>query len=123
MCFGSGLPVTCTVSVPITSPGMYRESGFTGLSAFILPQKGTAGSARRPKQTTTRVRAAKIPPTPPPVIPPVEPGGTSKSVSLVSGGTLTLSATLDLFSLNAADRKFVFEIIDKLEAYESERKN
>jgi len=46
------------------------------------------------------------------------PAGTSKSVTLASGGALTLSATLDLFSLNPADRKFVFELIDKLEEYE-----
>jgi len=47
----------------------------------------------------------------------VEPSGTSKTVHLQSGGTLTLSATLDLFSLNADDRKFVFEFIDKLDGY------
>jgi hypothetical protein len=44
--------------------------------------------------------------------------GTSKSVELESGGTLTLSASLDLFSLNPKDRKFIFELIDKLEDYE-----
>lgn len=44
--------------------------------------------------------------------------GTSKSVKLKSGGMLTLSATLDLFVLNAPDRKFVFDLIDKLEEYE-----
>jgi len=43
--------------------------------------------------------------------------GTSKTVRLQSGGMLTLSATLDLFSLNPEDRKFVFELIDKLEGY------
>lgn len=45
-------------------------------------------------------------------------GGTSKTVLLSSGGTLTLSASLDLFSLNFGDRKFVFELIDLLEEYE-----
>ena len=44
--------------------------------------------------------------------------GTSKSVALRSGGTLTISATLDLFALNMADRKFVFDLIDKLDDYE-----
>jgi hypothetical protein len=44
--------------------------------------------------------------------------GTAKSVTLKSGGVLTLSATLDLFALNAEDRKFVFELIDKLDTYE-----
>ena len=44
--------------------------------------------------------------------------GTSKSVKLRSGGTLTVSATLDLFALSSSDRNFVFEIIDRLEYYE-----
>ena len=47
-----------------------------------------------------------------------EKSGTSKTVRLQSGGTLTLSATLDLFSLNSEDRKFVFEFIDKLDTYQ-----
>ena len=47
-----------------------------------------------------------------------ESTGTSKTVRLQSGGTLTLSATLDLFSLNTDDRKFVFELIDKLDGYQ-----
>ena len=46
------------------------------------------------------------------------PTGTSRTVKLKSGGTLTLSASLDLFSLIPADRKFVFELIDRLEEYE-----
>jgi hypothetical protein len=43
-------------------------------------------------------------------------------VSLVSGGTLTVSATSDFFSLNASDRRFFNAIIDQLEAYEAEAK-
>ena len=47
-----------------------------------------------------------------------ETGGTlSRMVKLKSGGTLTLSASVD-FWLYPSDRKFVFELIDKLEAYE-----
>ncbi len=44
--------------------------------------------------------------------------GTSRTINLKSGGTLTLSATLDLFSLNAFDRAYVFKFIDELEKYE-----
>lgn len=43
--------------------------------------------------------------------------GTSKTIELASGGTLTLSASLDLFALSVADRTFVFALIDKLETY------
>lgn len=44
-------------------------------------------------------------------------GGTSKTARLQSDGTLTLSPTLDLFRLNTDERKFVFELIDKLDSY------
>ncbi len=48
-----------------------------------------------------------------------KPPGTSRTVSLASGGTLTISATLDLFSLSQKDRNFVFTLIDQLEEYET----
>jgi hypothetical protein len=43
---------------------------------------------------------------------------TSRSVRLRSGGTLTLAASVDLFALDAEDRKFVFELIERFERYE-----
>ncbi|MGB2712860.1 MAG: hypothetical protein WBC51_01690 [Vicinamibacterales bacterium] len=48
------------------------------------------------------------------------PAAESRSVELRSGGTLTLSATTKFMALSAADRKFVFDLIDKLEEYESQ---
>jgi hypothetical protein len=48
------------------------------------------------------------------------PAAESRSVELKSGGTLTLSATTKFMSLSAADRKFVFDLIDKLEEYETQ---
>lgn len=50
--------------------------------------------------------------------PPVQ-AGESRSVTLKSGGTLTLSASTKFLALSSADRKFVFELIDKLEEYET----
>lgn len=44
--------------------------------------------------------------------------GTSKTIKLKSGGTVTVSASLDVFSLKPDDREFVFGLIDKLNAYE-----
>jgi hypothetical protein len=90
------------------------------LSSFIAPAKdGSANGAKRPRAIGSRPRATRkaAAPTPPAAEESSTPSGTSKTVSLASGGTLTLSATLDLFSLNAGDRKFVFELIDKLENY------
>ncbi len=87
------------------------------LSSFILPKDGKAKGARKPRRTTPK-KAATVTSTKLPAMPESgKPAGTSKSVSLTSGGQLTLSATLDLFSLNSEDRKFVFDLIDKLEAY------
>jgi DNA-binding transcriptional regulator YiaG len=59
----------------------------------------------------------------PPVIPAAPPPAVSTEhqvvVKLRSGGTLTLSADVNLFKLKGEDRKFVFEIIDLLEGYEA----
>jgi len=41
-----------------------------------------------------------------------------KDVALRSGGTITLSISVDLFGLSADDRTFVFDLIDKLKEYE-----
>lgn len=41
----------------------------------------------------------------------------TKTVRLKTGGTVTLTASLDLFSLGAEDRAFVFDLIDRLQQY------
>lgn len=46
--------------------------------------------------------------------------GESRSVTLKSGGTLTLSASTKFMALSSTDRKFVFDLIDKLEEYEQQ---
>lgn len=46
--------------------------------------------------------------------------GTSRVIQLKSGGTLRLSAELDLFQLSPSDRTFVFDLIDKFDKYEKE---
>jgi hypothetical protein len=93
------------------------------LSPFIAPKETGGAKTRRPpskprntpkKAAAAAASGAKGGATGT----PGKPEGTSRSVSLSSGGTLTLSATLDLFALNASDRAFVFGIIDKLEEYE-----
>jgi len=57
----------------------------------------------------------------PPPPPPPSSAAESRSVSLKSGGTLTLSATTKFMALSASDRKFVFDLIDKLEEYEQQQ--
>lgn len=79
--------------------------------------------SRAPK--TEREHAAvreKAKPDPLTDIPPkIDPGvgaGESRTVTLRSGGTLTISASAGWLSLSADDRKFVFGLIDELTAYE-----
>lgn len=44
--------------------------------------------------------------------------GSVKTLDLKSGGKLTLAISVDVFSMSAADRQFVFGLIDKLQEYE-----
>jgi hypothetical protein len=45
-------------------------------------------------------------------------GGSSRVIELKSGGTLTLSASLNYLSLSLADREFFNDLIDRLDEYE-----
>ena len=91
------------------------------LSEFIVPKDGNGSGTKRPRQAgRPKARKQGIPTSSAPLDPPVgpaKPSGTSKTVSLASGGTLTVSATVDWFALNPEDRAFVFGLIDKLEEY------
>ncbi len=93
------------------------------LSSFILPKNGKAKGTRKPRTTAPKkafkkgVASSTNPSNPPAGQEQNKPVGESRSVSLASGGMLTLSATANFLSLSSADRKFVFDLIDKLEAY------
>lgn len=94
---------------------------YVGVPVSPLFRKLAGNGSATPRKRRTGIRArSDVEPTPPP-----EPQGTSggggitrTTVKLKSGGTLTVSATLDLFGLNEDDRTFVFELIDKLKKYE-----
>lgn len=86
--------------------------------------KGAAASPRRRAGTRRNTGtggdgggAARVSPQPP--NPPAPSSGPSRTVTLASGGSLTVSATIDVFSLSQADREFVFALIDKLKEYEA----
>lgn len=49
------------------------------------------------------------------------PRPNTRDLTLRSGGTVTLSVSVDLFSLTGTDREFVFGLIDKMSAYENQR--
>jgi hypothetical protein len=86
------------------------------LSNYLVTAKGTAngaGSIRRRivrKQKSAPVAQAPL------GIP--ASSGTSKSIRMKRGETVTLSATADFFAMEADDRDFLFGIVKQLEEYE-----
>lgn len=87
---------------------------------FKVPGAASGGNGgARPKRRTTTRKPQQEDDDEEPTTPPLS-SGTSRMVSLKSGGTLTLTASIDLFQLSQADRTFVFGLIDKLDAYEKE---
>ncbi len=48
------------------------------------------------------------------------PKGTKKTITLKSGGELSIALSVDLFELSTTDRTFVFDLIDKLRGYGTE---
>jgi Family of unknown function (DUF5343) len=91
------------------------------LSSYILGAKRSSGPRKKRGNGTPTSRQPRI--TADEAVDEFEevetaPAGTSKTISLKSGGTVTVSASLDVFSLKPDDRAFVFDLIDKLNAYE-----
>lgn len=46
--------------------------------------------------------------------------GTTKTITLKTGGSLTLSLAVNLLELKGKDREFVFKLVDELDAYEAQ---
>jgi len=88
------------------------------VSRLFKPKMGNGAAPGRRRRAGRPPKSAAI--TGPEATGPdaAPPGGTTRVVKLKSGGTLTVLASLDLFSLSPADRTFVFELIDRLEQYE-----
>jgi Family of unknown function (DUF5343) len=82
------------------------------LSPYVLKSSNGLSRSGAPRKP----RAGKKSP-PPPADPPPAQSDTSKTIRLQSGGTLTVSSTVGLFALKPDDRKFLFELIDRLDSY------
>lgn len=89
------------------------------LSAFIMPKDGKPAKRAKASSPRTKPASKKSSAPPPPPANPVGgvPSGDFMVIPLASGGTLTLSSTTSYFALNAADRKFVSELIESLESH------
>jgi hypothetical protein len=83
------------------------------LSPLLLKRGSRSTGAKKRAAQKPRIDS---PATPPPAI---ENGsGPVKSVKLSGGATISLSASVDTFRMPSDDRKFVLELLDKLEEYE-----
>jgi hypothetical protein len=51
------------------------------------------------------------------------PQGNTDTVALGSGGTVTLTVSVNLFDLSTSDRDFVLHLIDKMKGYKSEKES
>lgn len=51
----------------------------------------------------------------------VSPQGDTKTIQLHNGGTLSLTVSVDVFAMSPDDRNFVFDLVDRLRAYESKK--
>jgi hypothetical protein len=86
------------------------------LSPHIRPAKGvnSAGAQRRVKRPRKK---AATPPTQ--TVQAVATQGNTHSLTLRSGGQVTLSVSVNVMELSVQDRNFVFDLIDKLRDYEN----
>lgn len=87
-----------------------------------VPPSGKGSRARRraDSDAAAQVEGADVPPPPPPSQPPA-PAQNIRSVELRSGGAVTLSVSVDLFSLSDDDRKFVLDLVDAMRSYDNQR--
>jgi hypothetical protein len=84
---------------------------------LLMAQIREMSGLRKKRKATTRVNGA----TPESQISPPEEEGikSRRTIFLRGGGSVTLSITADPFSLDAEDRQFLFELVDKIQGYPS----
>lgn len=93
-----------------------RQTGMELSPHFPATRSGSGQPATmRAKRTTTKRKPA-------PVVPAVpnsggQPQGDTYTVTLRSGGTVSVGVTVNLFSLSTEDRNFVMDLVDKLKGY------
>jgi len=100
--------VTCFI-------GLCEYAGIVTAPKVRPGPKSTGASVPRNRPPRKRID------TPTPITPSVLPSGSTNGASataiLISGGTVTLTVSVSLVDLNAKDRQFVFDLIDKVKGY------
>ena len=89
------------------------------VSRLLQAKTNGNGSAGRKKRSTSKPRAIGDADAGRASTPPGEEvnSGKSLTINMRSGGTLTIAASVDFFTLGREDRDFVFKLIDELNNY------
>jgi hypothetical protein len=89
--------------------------GDLALSPYLQSQiRATPGTRRRRRKDGEESNPGSIAIN----APAVASAGPSRTIELKSGGTVTVTVSINPFNLAKADRDFVFELIDKVTEYE-----
>jgi hypothetical protein len=83
----------------------------------ISPYLTVRASALRARRTP-RTQNQSAPPASNGVAQPPAAEGSTTSVNLKGGGNVTMTVTADVWKMPAEDRKFVLELVDKIQGYE-----
>lgn len=103
---------------------LLKAAQYAGFTVHPLLTKVTRtrsrGGARRATPLTNGTGASGSPDAGMSPGPPAndEPPGSDKTIQLRRGGSLSLSLSVNLWDLKGEDRNFVFDLIDKIDAYE-----
>lgn len=95
------------------------QAGGIEVSPHFKTIKSRAPRSRSstPSTRTKRAKREEKSPTPPP---PSDKVGSSKSIQFRSGGSATLTVSVDVVNLSPEDRKALFSWIDAMSAYENQ---
>lgn len=93
---------------------------YVGVQVSPLFKKAKAGSLTPRKKRTPKpkVSAAAGGTTTPPITPPGTADATVRTIQLKSGGSLTITSSMNYWALSEADRTFVGDLASKLDGYE-----
>jgi len=84
------------------------------LSPFLTDRTRSSSGKRRAKTSKATINGETISPT----IAPASATGSTTSVNLRGGGTVTMVVTADVWKMPPDDRAFVLELVDKIQGYE-----
>jgi hypothetical protein len=96
---------------------LLKAAEYTGIPlSKLLTTKGPRNARNTPKKTSDKAKGATLAATKPRE--QVTGSTTQKTIELRNGGTVTLSLDVNILELKGNDRKFIFELIDRLDTYE-----